>query len=337
MRAYIVPAGCQEIEALRCVERPDPQPGPGQLLIRVRAASLNYRDQAIAAGIYLGGPVSRDTIPLSDGAGEVASVGAGVSRFKPGDRVAGTFFQTPPGGPPFGSRAPLGSPLDGMLAEHVVVYEDGAVAIPRGYSFEEAACLPCAAVTAWRALMRAGKPLEAGDTVLVLGTGGVSIFALQFAKTAGARVIATSSSDDKLARAKALGASDGINYTSTPDWEKAVLDITNGRGADCIVEVGGGATLNRSFQALAPGGKIVLIGVLAGRGSDVNPSMLMGKNGSLHGVFVGDRDMFEDMVRAIEVNHVQPVVDRVFPFEQAAAAYLHQKSGHFMGKVAIAI
>lgn len=338
MHAYIVPSGCKGSDELRRVERPDPQPGPGQVRIRVRAASLNYRDQAVVTGTYFGGIVSDDTIPLSDGAGEVAAVGAGVTRFKPGDRVAATFFQTLPSGPPFGAGASLGAPpLDGMLAEQVVLYEDGVVAVPKGFSFEEAACLPCAAVTAWHALARAGRPVRAGDTVLVLGTGGVSTFALQFAKAAGARVIATSSSDEKLARVKALGASDGINYKRVPDWEKAVLDATGGRGVDCVVEVGGAGTLNRSLMSLAPGGKTVLIGVLTGRASDVNPYALMPKNGSLHGIFVGDRDMFQEMNRAIEVNGIKPIIDKVFPFEQALAAYHHHKSGNFMGKVVITV
>ena len=337
MRAFVVPAGSQQSDGLRAVERPDPQPGRGQVVVRVRAASLNYRDQMIAAGTYMGGAVARDTIPLSDGAGEVVAVGREATRFRPGDRVAATFFQTPPSGAPFGAPAPLGSPLDGMLAEQVVAYEDGLVAIPSSLSFEEAACLPCAGVTAWHALMHAGKPVTAGHTVLVLGTGGVSIFALQFAVASGARVIVTSSSDEKIARAKALGASDGVNYRKAPDWEKAVLDITGGRGVDCVVEVVGAATLDRSFQTMARGGKTVLVGVLGGGSGDVHPYLLMGKYGNLHGIFVGDRDMFQEMNRAIEVNEIRPVIDRVFPFTDAVAAYRYHKSGQFMGKVVISI
>jgi len=337
MDAYIVPRGCREIEELRPIRRPDPRPAAGQVLLRVRAASLNYRDQAIVAGTYAGGAVAEDTIPLSDGAGEVAEVGPGVTRFKPGDRVAGTFFQRPPSGFSSGGRAALGWPLDGMLAEQVLLDADGVVAIPRDYSFEEAACLPCAAVTAWHALVHAGKPVRTGDTVLVLGTGGVSIFALQFARAGGARVIATSSSDDKIDRLKTLGACDAVNYKTTPDWEQRVVELTGGRGVDCVVEIGGAGTLNRSFQTLAAGGKVVLIGMLAERDGNVNPYVLMGKNGSLHGVFVGDRDMFEEMNRAIDVNRIKPVVDRVFSFDQAVAAYRHHQSGQFVGKVVIAI
>jgi NADPH:quinone reductase-like Zn-dependent oxidoreductase len=337
MRAYIVPKGCSRVDQIHIIERANPQPGPGQVLIRVRATSLNSRDQAVVAGTYVGGAVNRDTIPLSDGAGEVTAVGAGVSRFSPGSRVVATFFQTPPSGPVFGPRAALGSPLDGMLAEQVVLYEDGVVPIPNGLSFEEAACLPCAGVTAWHGLMRAGKSLTNGNSVLVLGTGGVSMFALQFAKTAGAQVIVTSSSDKKIARAKALGASAGINYTRTPEWDKEVLSLTGGRGVDCVIEVGGLGTLNRSFHTLASGGKVVLIGVLTGRAGEVNPYSLMPRSGSLHGIFVGDREMFEQMNRAIEISAIKPIVDKIFPFDEAPAAYRHHASGKFIGKVVIRI
>lgn len=320
------------------VERPNPRPGPSQVLLRVRAASLNYRDQAIALGAYVGGAVARDTIPLSDGAGEVTEVGPGVTRVRPGDRVMGLFNQIPPDGPPFGTRAALGAPLDGVLAEQIVLYEDGVIAMPAGLSFEQAACLPCAGVTAWHALMHAGRPIRAGDAVLVLGTGGVSMLALQFARAAGARVIATSSSDDKLARALALGASDGINYTRSPDWDRDVMTLTGGRGVDCVVEVGGTGTLNRSFQSLAFGGKVVLIGVLTGRGGgDVNPYTLMPKWASLHGIFVGNREMFESMNKAIEANGIMPVVGKVFPFAEALQAYRCQASGDFFSKVVIQV
>jgi NADPH:quinone reductase-like Zn-dependent oxidoreductase len=293
------------------------------VLVRVRAAALNYRDQAVAVGTYIGGPLTRDTIPLSDGAGDVVATGSGVTTFKPGDRVVATFNQTPPDGSPFGARQALGSPLDGMLAELVVLYEDGVLPIPEGLSYEEAACLPCAGVTAWHALMHAGRPLTPGDTVLALGTGGVSTFALQFAAAAAAR-------------GRTLGASDGINYRTTPDWDQEVLKLTRGRGVDCVIEVGGVGTLNRSFQSLAFGGKVVLIGLLTGRtGGDINPYTLMPKRGNLHGIFVGDRAMFVEMNKAIEANGIRPVVDRVFAFDDAPAAYRHQASGNFVGKVVI--
>jgi NADPH:quinone reductase-like Zn-dependent oxidoreductase len=329
MRAWIVPKGCTTLDQLRLVERTSPVAGAREVVVRVRATSLNYRDQAVVAGQYFGGAATRDLIPVSDGAGDVIAVGSAVTRFKQGDRVAATFFQ--PGAQP----AALGSPLDGMLAEQVVLHEDGLVAIPDHLSFEEAACLPCAAVTAWHALFHVGRPIKAGDTVLVLGTGGVSIAALQFAKAAGARVIATSSSDEKGARAKALGASDVVNYQRTPEWEQEVRKVTSGRGVDCVIEIGGAGTLARSIRSLARGGKIGLIGFLAGREGDTNPSPLMMVGGSLHGIFVGDRDMFEEMNRAITVNQLKPVIDRVFPFELAPAAYQHQASRGFVGKIVI--
>jgi NADPH:quinone reductase-like Zn-dependent oxidoreductase len=335
MRAYVIPAANTAMDGLRRVDRPDPQPRSGQVLVRVRAASLNRRDQAVIMGVYFGKPVPRDTIPLSDGAGEVIAVGEGVTRFEPGARVVATYLQTPPDGPPFADQASLGSPLDGMLADQIVLYENGLLPMPDGLRFEEAACLPCAGVTAWNALMVSGRPIGAGDTVLVLGTGGVSVFAMQFALAAGARVIVTSSSDEKIERVKALGASDGVNYTRTPDWPKEVLRVTGGRGVDCVVEVGGVGTLERSFDSLAAGGKVSLIGVLTGRRAEINPYGLMWKEGTLHGIRVGDRRMFEQMNRAIEANQIRPVIDQVFPFDDAIGAFRHQTSQSFIGKIVV--
>ena len=335
MRAYIVPIGCTAIDDLRSVDRPDPLVRAGQVLVRIRAVSLNSRDRAVVAGTYFGRPAARDLIPLSDAAGEVTAVGEGVTRFKPGDRVAATFFQTPPDGPPFAERAALGSPLDGTLVEAIALYEDGLVTIPDHLSFEEGASLPCAAVTAWHALTAAGKPVGPGDTVLILGTGGVSIFALQFATAAGARVIATSSSDEKLERVKALGASDGVNYSRTPAWDKEVLKLTDGRGVDCVIEVGGVGTLERSFGSLASRGKVALIGVLTGPSAKINPYGLMWKEGTLHGIRVGEHDHFAQMNRAITINRITPVIDHVFPFGSAVAAFHHHASGRFVGKVVI--
>src|SRR5690606_21046474 len=263
MKVFEIVQGSTSLDGLRLAERPKPSAGPGQVLVRIRAVSLNYRDLAVVQGKYFGGAVPRNLIPLSDGAGEVEAVGDGVTAFAPGDRVVATFTQ---GSPP----AALGSPLDGTLAEYVVFPESGLLKIPEHLSFEEAATLPCAGVTAWNALME-GKITRPGDTVLTLGTGGVSILALQIAKAAGARVIVTSSSDEKLARAKALGADATINYRRTPSWDQEVLALTSGRGADHIVEVGGAGTLPRSLHAVAQRGEIVLIGVLTPPSGDLNP------------------------------------------------------------------
>ncbi|HTC86758.1 MAG TPA: NAD(P)-dependent alcohol dehydrogenase [Bryobacteraceae bacterium] len=336
MKVYEVEKGATSLNELRLTERPDPQPGPRQVLIRVRATSLNYRDQMVVTGKYFGGPVTRNLIPLSDGAGEVAGVGPGVTRFKTGDRVIGTFFQSWISGPMTERHPALGSPLDGTLAEYIVLHEDGVVPKPNTISFEQAATLPCAAVTAWNALMVSGKPVKPGDTVLCLGTGGVSMAGLLFAKAAGARVIITSSSDDKIQRACTLGASDGINYKRHPEWQKEVMELTNGRGVDHILENGGAGSLNKSFESVAFAGKVALIGFLAGTG-DINPAILMMKSGAMIGIGVGSRAMFEDMNRALEVNKIKPVVDKVFPFDKAADAYRCQASGDFIGKVVITV
>ena len=338
MRAYQIAAGSTDLDGLAMVDLPDPEPGPGEVKIRVRATSLNFRDQAIVKGVYFTGPMAAPQIPLSDGAGEVVAVGEGVTRVKRGDRVAGTFFQTWVDGPPVpGLRPALGAPpAQGMLAEHVVLHEDGLVAVPSNLSLEEAACLPCAGVTAWNALTQ-GRGVTAGDTVLVLGTGGVSLLALQLAKAAGARVIATSSSDEKLARAKALGAAAGINYRTTPDWGAAVVEATGGIGADFVVEVGGAGTLGQSMAAVAPAGEVALIGVLTGTEGNASPHALMMKGASLRGIFVGNRAMFEAMNRAIEANAIKPVVDKVFAFDDAAGAYRYQASESLFGKVVIAV
>jgi NADPH:quinone reductase-like Zn-dependent oxidoreductase len=337
MKVYELQKGSTSLEGLRLSERPVPQLGPNQVLIRIRAVSLNYRDHLIVTGQYFSGVVDRDIILLSDGAGEVVSIGPGVSRFQPGERVAGAFFQVWKDGPRSSLPPALGVPLDGVLAEYVALHEDGVVAIPRHLSFEEAAALPCAGVTAWNALMAAGRPVKPGDTVLCQGTGGVSMLAMQFARAAGARVIVTSSSDEKLKRVLSLGASDGINYKSHPDWEKEVARVTRGRGVDCVIEIGGAGGLARSYQALGFGGKVALIGFLAGPGGDPNPYPLMMKGGSLQGVGVGSTKMFEDMNRAIEVNGIKPIVDRVFPFDQAADAFHLLASGSFVGKIAITL
>ncbi len=334
MRAYVMPPGCKGIDELKLVERPDPKAGPGQVVVRVRAASLNYRDQAAVTGNYFQ-QVTRDTIPLSDGAGEVIEVGEGVLSLKVGDKVAGTFTQPDPAGPANGPPMAMGLPLDGMLVEKVLMHEVGAIKLPDGYSYEEGACLPCAGVTAWNCLFGVGKPAKPGETVLVLGTGGVSIWALQFGKAAGCRVVATTSRDAKAQRLQALGASDVINYKTHEDWDQEVMKVTGGRGADCVVEVGGAGTLQRSYNSLARGGKVGLIGVMT-QGTS-NPHTLMMKGGNLHGIFVGGRDLFEQMNAAINANSIRPVIDKVFPFDQAKDAFRHAASGDFIGKIVIAV
>src|SRR5581483_3477861 len=282
------------IDALRPAERPRPAPGHGQVLVRVRACSLNYRDLAVVRGTYARG-LKLPLIPLSDGAGEVVEVGPGVTRFAAGDRVAAIFMQSWIAGGPREeyARSALGGALDGMLAEYVALDQAGLVAIPAHLTYEDAATLPCAAVTAWNALVSEGR-LKSGDTVLVLGSGGVSVFALQFARMAGARVIATSSSEDKLARLLELGASDGVNYRTTPEWDKRVRELTAGRGVDHVVEVGGAGTLARSLGAVRQGGRVSLIGVLTGAGQ-VDPTPVLRKAVTLQGIFVGSREMFDEM------------------------------------------
>ncbi|PZP47675.1 MAG: NAD(P)-dependent alcohol dehydrogenase [Azospirillum brasilense] len=333
MRAYqLSQAGAIENLTLTNLERP--QPGRRQVLVRIRAASLNYRDLIVATGRYGKAGVRPGLVPLSDGAGEVAEIGPDVTRVKPGDRVAGIFMQSWIAGPPDESyrATALGGSIDGVLAEYVLFEEEGLVHLPEHLSFEEGACLPCAGVTAWNALT-ALRPVGPEQTVLLLGTGGVSILALQFAHAAGARVIVTSSSDEKLARAKELGADAGVNYRTHPDWEKEVWTLTGKRGVDHVVEVGGAGTLPKSIAATRVGGAVHLIGVLTG--GQIDPMPIMQKAMDLRGVFVGSREMFEAMNRAIAFHRIQPVIDRVFPFEEAQAAYRHLESQAHLGKVVI--
>ena len=335
MKLYLFPKA-DGIDTLESREAEKPVPGRGQILVRMRAASLNYRDQNVAAGRAARGSVPENLIPLSDGAGEVEAIGPEVTRVKPGDRVAGLFMQAWLGGDmeQYHVDSSRGGSIDGVLAEYVLFEQDGVVQIPAHLSFEEAATLPCAGVTAWNALY-AGRPLRTGETVLVLGTGGVSIFALQFAKAAGARVIATSSSDEKLAKAKALGASDTVNYKRHPEWQGQVLALTGGRGVDHVVEVGGAGTLGRSVEAARIGGQVHLIGVLTG--GEINPTPILRRNTILRGIYVGSRQMFDAMNRAISLHGLRPAIDRVFPFDQAREAYHYMKSQQHVGKVVIRI
>ena len=310
-------------------------PGRNEVLVRVRATSLNRRDVGVLRGFYPVGP-REALVPLSDGAGEVAAVGAGVTRFRAGDRVAAIFFQQWLAGRPSPAAAAsaLGGELDGMLSEYVTLHEQGLVAVPAHLSYEQAATLPCAAVTAWCGLVTRGR-MQPGDHVLLQGTGGVSVFGLQFAVAAGARAWMTSSSDAKLARARQLGAVGTLNYRTTPDWGKAVQALTGGIGVHHVLEVGGQGTLPQSLAALGYGGHIALIGGLSGFGGDVPAVALIGRNAGVTGIFVGSRADFEAMNAFIAQHRLEPVIDRVFDYAEAAAAYAHMESGRHFGKIVI--
>ena len=313
-----------------------PQLGPRDVMLRLRATSLNYRDLMMVEGTY-NPKLKLPLVPFSDGAGEVVEIGNEVTRWKVGDRVCPIFMQGWVDGELdyAKSKTTLGGDLDGCLREFAAFNEEGLVRIPDRLSFEEAACLPCAAVTAWNALMVSGR-LKKGETVLLQGTGGVSLFALTFAKLAGAKAIITSSSNEKLERARSLGADDVINYRERQDWDSVVLEITNKRGVDHIIEVGGAGTLQRSMRAAKIDGHIAVIGVVAGNGSISNVPIFM-KALRLIGVFVGSRKMFEDMNDAITRADVRPVVDRTFPFDQVQSAVEFMKSGAHFGKIVVTI
>lgn len=333
MRRYQL-AAAGEGFALELRQGPTPEPGPGQVRVRVRACSLNYRDLLVRQGRY--GRRTEGLVPLSDGAGEVEAIGPGVQRVKPGDRVAGCFFQGWPQGPftaPVMDTA-LGGARDGMLAEQVVLEEGGVVLLPPHLDWAEGACLPCAGLTAWNALVTRGG-LQPGATVLLQGTGGVSIFALQFAVALDARVILLSGSDAKLERGRALGAAQTINYRTIPDWEQEVWRLIERRGVDHIVEVGG--NLEKSLRCLAPGGHIAQVGVLGGGSGAANLFPLAMKNARLDGIYVGSRAHFEVMIRFLTERQLHPVIDRTFPFAQATEAYDHLASGSHFGKVVIEI
>jgi NADPH:quinone reductase-like Zn-dependent oxidoreductase len=337
MRAYQLPKGGAGVDALAVVDRPVPKPQYRQVLVKVAACSLNYRDLGITRGTYRM-PVRENVVPLSDGAGEVIEVGPGVTRVKTGDKVAGCFFQRWVGGEPSPTlqASALGGALDGMLAEFAVLEEDGVVKIPAHLSLEEGATLPCAGVTAWDAIMNHAK-LIAGQSVLLLGTGGVSIFGLQLAHAMGIIAIVTSSSDAKLARAKALGAACGINYKTTPDWDKAAVEFTGGRGVDHVLEVGGGATLTRSFGAIRHGGKISIIGSVSGGATEINPGLIFSKRANVQGISVGSMQMFEAMNAAIAANKIKPAIDRVFGFDEVKAAFNHMAAGAHFGKIVVRV
>jgi NADPH:quinone reductase and related Zn-dependent oxidoreductases len=335
MKVYQIQPGAG-LDGLSLDERSEPMPAPGQVLIKVKAVSLNDRDLLILKGLYPG--VIEPVIPVSDGVGEVVAVGSGVMRVKVGDRVIGTFFPRWIDGPlsPAKREVALGGTRDGLLAEYSLLDAEGLVFAPDHLSDEEASCLPCAGVTAWRALTN-GVGFVPGETVLVQGTGSVSQFAMQFARAAGSRVILISSSDEKLEKARTLGADAGINYQTTPDWDTRVLELTDGVGVDRVIEVGGAGTLARSINAVRDEGQISLIGVLAGWAQEVGIAPLIAKNVHIQGLTVGSRAAFEEMNRAIRASKVRPVIDRTFPFSEARNALASLEKGGRFGKIVIRV
>jgi NADPH:quinone reductase-like Zn-dependent oxidoreductase len=329
--------GEHSIDALTFDTLPVAAPGRGEVLVAMKAVSLNYRDLLIATNTYGFGVTKAPVVLASDGAGEVVAVGEGVERFAVGDRVAGSFFQGWFDGQLQRKhfKTSLGGAVDGVLTTARIFPERGLVTIPNHLSYEEGATLPCAAVTAWQALVSTAH-IKSGDTVVVLGTGGVSIFALQLAKLHGARVILTSSSDEKLARASALGADETINYRTTPEWQKEVLRLTDGEGADVVIEVGGAGTLARSIESVRPGGQVSLIGILSGTTEPLNVRAIL-PNVRVQGVYVGSVTMFEEMNRALAQNGLRPVIDRVFRFDETREALHYLETGAHFGKIVISM
>jgi NADPH:quinone reductase-like Zn-dependent oxidoreductase len=332
MKAYEIDAF--GLDGLRLTERPVPEPGAHQVLVKMNAWSLNYRDLMTVTGKY-NPRLKLPQVPLSDGAGEIVAVGSEVKSFKPGDRVANTFFERWISGEITDDKArtALGAGRDGVLAEYVALHEDGVIPIPENLTYTEAATLPCAGLTAWNALVADGK-ISAGDTILTLGTGGVSIFALQFARLNGARVIITSSSDEKLAKAKELGASHTLNYRQNPDWGKQIRKLAGGRGVDLVVELGGAGTFNQSLTALKRGGHLSLIGVLA-PGTDINIVAVLMNSIRVQGIFVGSREMFSAMNSTIELHDLHPIIDRTFGFDEVKEAFEWMEGGNHFGKICI--
>ncbi len=316
-------------------DRPDPVAGPGEVLVRMRASSLNYHDFVVVMG---GIPTDDGRIPMSDGAGDVVAIGEGVSRFQVGDKVLSTFFPDwHYGGPQSaGFFSVPGDGIDGFAAELVAMPADAFTRMPDGYSYTEAATLPCAALTAWRGMF-VENTVQPGDWVLTQGTGGVSIFAIQFAKAAGARVIATSSSDAKLERLKTLGADHVINYKDTPEWGRKAFELTGGRGVDEVVEIGGPGTMAQSIAACRVGGHISLIGVLTGVSGEVPTAALFSKNITVSGITVGSREHQDAMIDAIDANGIKPVLDQDFPLDRIADAFAHQASQQHFGKITLSI
>ncbi|MBS1804450.1 MAG: NAD(P)-dependent alcohol dehydrogenase [Acidobacteria bacterium] len=323
------------IDSLELVERPTPRPAPGEVLVKVQAVSLNYRDLMMVKGVY-NPKMKLPRVPCSDGAGQVEAVGDGVTQWKPGDRVCAIFMQNWIDGPPSPAKikGALGGDIDGMLAEYVVLKETGLVRIPEHLSFEEAATLPCAGVTAWNALRAGG--VKQGSTVLMQGTGGVSIFALQFAKLKGARVLGISSSDAKLQRACSLGLDEALDYGETSEWDKWVVEKTGGDGVDLVVEVGGVGTLPRSLRAVKMGGTIAQIGVLSGPAEPIPVPMILHKQVHIQGIYVGSRENFEEMNKAISDSKLKPVFES-HPWIEAQKAFKEMENATHFGKLVLSL
>lgn len=325
------------IQNLRLSTRPEPKAGRGQVIVKMAAASLNYRDLVVLDRGYGRSTGTLPLVLLSDGAGTIVETGPDVSRVKVGDRVCPTFFQSWVGGPPQAGSflQPLGGALDGTMTDLMCLSEEGVVKIPDALSFEESATLPCAALTAWSAVVTSGQ-VKAGDRVLVQGSGGVALFALAFAKQQGAHVTVISSSDEKLAKLRALGADHTINYVTTPEWDKATRDVTAERGGfDNIIELGGEKTLSQSLRCVRPGGTISLIGVLSGIGMSASLGAIVSRHVRLQGITVGSRDGFEDMLRAISLHGIKPVIDRTFAFSELVDALEYLRAGKHFGKVVV--
>jgi NADPH:quinone reductase-like Zn-dependent oxidoreductase len=325
------------IDQLTFDHLPVSPPGAEQVLVAIRAVSLNYRDFMVVTGRY-NPKLARPLVICSDGAGEVVAVGNGVTQFKAGDRVAGSFFQNWVDGrlTREAGKSSLGGSVDGVLTTARLFPQQGLVHLPAHLSYEEGATLPCAAVTAWQALVPTAH-IKSGDTVLLLGTGGVSIFGLQFAKLHGARAVITSSSDEKLARAKSLGADEIINYKKTPDWDKEVLDLTGGLGVDAVLETGGAATLPQSLHSTRPGGQVAIIGVLTGVSEALNILPILQGVLRVQGIYVGSTATFKDMNRAIAANRLRPVIDGTFSFDQTRDALRYMESARHFGKIVIRV
>jgi NADPH:quinone reductase-like Zn-dependent oxidoreductase len=334
MKKYVVQPSVKGIDALQVQELTPTKPGPGDVLVRVHAASINYRDL-----ITVKRGVNQELIPFSDGAGVVEETGEGVTGLKKGDKVLGLFFPLWQGGSIDAHRfsaARGGVPTDGMLAHYVYGHENGFMKFPEYMSYEEAATLPCAGLTAWNAMMVQGR-LQPGQTVVIQGTGGVALFSLQFAKALGARAVVLSSKPDKLKRAKEMGADILINYEAHPDWDKVVMEKTSGKGADLVIELGGSGTLERSMNAAKISGRISMIGVLTGVSGQVNPMPIIRKCLSVNGIYVGSGDMQKQMHAALETNQIHPVIDRIFTFDQAKDVFAYLESAKHFGKIVVRI